>query len=155
MKKIYAIAGAITLAACATVTVPAVKDGLVEYYGSQKNIFATGKAEGQVPLAAMSGTNGAFGVGAYEGLDGEITVFDGKVYVTKVRGNGYTMDNSQNGSAIFSVPGRRTRNGATSRCRPTSRAISTCSATSRRTPPPRASTSASPSPSCSPAHRPR
>ena len=103
MKKIYAIAGAITVAACATATVPAVKDGLVEYYGSQKNIFATGKAEGQVPLAAMSGANGAFGVGAYEGLDGEITVFDGKVYVTKVRGNGFTMDHSQNGAAIFSV----------------------------------------------------
>ena len=103
MKKIYAIVGAIAVAACATVTVPAVKDGLVEYYGAQKNIFATGKAEGQVPLAAMSGANGAFGVGAYEGLDGEITVFDGKPYVTKVRGSGYTMDHGQDGAAIFSV----------------------------------------------------
>ena len=103
MKKLYAIAGAITVAACATATVPAAKDGLVEYYGAQKNIFATGKAEGRVPLAAMSGANGAYGVGAYQGLDGEITVFDGKPYVTKVRGNGYTMDNSPDGAAIFSV----------------------------------------------------
>lgn len=103
MKKLYAIVGAITVAACATATIPAVRDGLVEYYGSQKTIFDTGKAEGKVPLAAMSGANGAYGVGAYEGLDGEITVFDGKPYVTKVRGNSYTMDNSQNGAAIFSV----------------------------------------------------
>jgi len=91
------------LAACATATIPAVREGLVEYYGSQKTIFDTGKAEGRVPLAAMSGANGAFGVGAYEGLDGEITVFEGKPYVTKVRGNGFIMDNSQSGAAIFSA----------------------------------------------------
>lgn len=103
MKTIYAIAGALAVAACATVTIPAMKDGLVEYYGSQKTIFDTGKAEGKVPLAAMSGANAAFGVGAYAGLDGEITVYEGKPYVTQVRGNSYTMNHSQNGAAIFAV----------------------------------------------------
>lgn len=103
MKKLYAIVGAVAVVACASVTVPAVKEGLVEYYGSQKTIFDTGKAEGRVPLAAMSGANGAYGVGAYAGLDGEITVFEGKPYVTKVRGGGFTMEHGQDGSAIFSV----------------------------------------------------
>jgi acetolactate decarboxylase len=103
MKKFYALVGAVAVAACATATFPAAKEGLVEYFGSQKTIFATGRAEGRVPLAAMSGANASYGVGAYAGLDGEITVFDGKPYVTQVRGSGYTMDNSQNGSAIFSV----------------------------------------------------
>jgi acetolactate decarboxylase len=103
MKKTYAIFGAIVVTACATVTVPAVKDGLVEYYGSQKTIFEIGKAEANVPLAVMSGEAASFGVGAVAGLDGEITVFDGKPYVTKVRGNGYTMDNSQEHAAVFAV----------------------------------------------------
>lgn len=103
MKNLYALVGALAVAACATTAVPAVKEGLVEHYGAQKTIFDTGKAEGKVPLAAMSGANAAYGVGAYAGLDGEITVYEGKPYVTKVRGNGFTMDNSQDGSAIFSA----------------------------------------------------
>ena len=92
------------LAACATAaTVPAIREGLVEHYGAQKTIFDTGKAEGRVPLAAMSGANGAFGVGAYAGLDGEITVFEGRPFITKVRGGGFTMENGDDGTAIFAV----------------------------------------------------
>jgi acetolactate decarboxylase len=83
--------------------VPALKEGLVEYHGSQKTIFDTGKAEGVVPIAAMSGRNAAYGVGAYAGLDGEITIYEGKPYVTQVRGDSYTMSHSDAGSAIFSA----------------------------------------------------
>jgi acetolactate decarboxylase len=89
------------VAACATATFPALRDGLVEYYGKQGGIVATGKADGTIPIAAMSGANGAYGLGAYEGLDGEITIFEGKPYVTKVRGSGFTMDHSHDGKAIF------------------------------------------------------
>lgn len=77
------------------------KDGLVEYAGKQGEIVKSGKTEGILPIAEMSGANGVYGVGAYEGLDGEITIFEGKPYVTKVRGDGFVMDNSQNGKAIF------------------------------------------------------
>ena len=76
-------------------------DGLVEYDGKQGAIVASGKTEGILPIAEMSGANGAYGVGACEGLDGEITIFKGKPYVTKVRGDGFIMDNSQSGMAIF------------------------------------------------------
>lgn len=104
MKKLYAVIGAVFVSACSTtVTIPTEKQGLVEYYGAQKTIFDTGKAEGKMPIAAMSGSNGAYGVGAYEGLDGEITIYEGKPFVTKVRGNSFTMDNSTNGSAIFAA----------------------------------------------------
>jgi acetolactate decarboxylase len=104
MNKPVAVLTAIFISACATiVSVPSAKEGLIEYYGAQKTIFDTGKAEGKVPIAAMSGSNATYGVGAYEGLDGEITVYEGKPFVTKVRDNGFTMDNSQDGSAIFAV----------------------------------------------------
>jgi acetolactate decarboxylase len=104
MKIANAIIGAIAVSACSTtVTVPAEKQGLVEYYGSQKTIFDTGKAEGKVPIAAMSGSNGAYGVGVYAGLDGEITIYEGKSFVTQVRGNGYTMSHADTGSAIFAA----------------------------------------------------
>lgn len=101
-KRTAALLSAL-LAACATATIPAVREGLVEYYGSQKTIFDTGKAEGRVPLTAMSGANGVFGVGAVAGLDGEITVYEGKPYVTKVRGSGFTMDHGHDHAAIFAV----------------------------------------------------
>jgi acetolactate decarboxylase len=77
------------------------KAGLVEYYGEQGAIVASGKTDGILPIAEMSGANGAYGVGACEGLDGEITVFGGKPYVTRVRGDGFIMDNIQHGTAIF------------------------------------------------------
>ncbi len=103
MKKLYTIASVLILVACSTVNVRAEKDALVEYGGSQKTIFDTGKAEGAVPLAAMSGENASFAVAAAAGLDGEITVYQGKPYVTQARGASYTVDHSQNHSAIFAV----------------------------------------------------
>lgn len=108
MRKPYPLLGTIVLAACATAAFPSFKDGLLEYAGSQKTIFDTGKAEAKVPVAAMSGASDFFGVGAVAGLDGEITVFKGKPYVTKVRGNGYTMDNSPAHTATFAVWTRQT-----------------------------------------------
>lgn len=101
MKKITGVALIIITAACATATVPAVREGLVEYYGKQGSIVASGKSDGTVPIAAMSGANGAYGLGAYEGLDGEITIYEGKPYVTKVRGDGVIMEHSHEGKAIF------------------------------------------------------
>lgn len=77
------------------------KTGLVEYYGKQGAIVASGKTEGILPIAEMSGANGAYGIGACANLDGEITVFEGKPYVTRVRGDGFIVDTSQDGMAIF------------------------------------------------------
>lgn len=108
MNKLYALLGTATLAACATATFPSLSDGLLTYAGSQKTIFETGKAEAKVPVATMSGAPDFFAAGAVAGLDGEITVFEGTPYVTKVRGQGYTMNNSPEHTATFAVWTRQT-----------------------------------------------
>jgi hypothetical protein len=89
MNKLYVLLGIMTLAACATTAFPSIQDGLLTYAGSQMTIFETGKAEAKVPVSAMSGAPDIFGVAAVAGLDGEVTVFAGKPYVTKVRGGSY------------------------------------------------------------------
>jgi acetolactate decarboxylase len=103
MNKFFTSVGVVTLVACTTTAFPSIQDGLLIYAGSQKTIFSTGKAEAKVPVSAMSGAPDVFGVGAVAGLDGEITVLAGKPYVTKVRGNTYTIDNSQEHMATFAV----------------------------------------------------
>lgn len=103
MKKTNIVALSVLVGACATVAFQGTKEGLVEYGGSQKTIFATGKAEGVVPVGAIAAGTDSFGVGAVAGLDGEITVFNGKPYVTKVRGDGYTLDHDHDHAATFAV----------------------------------------------------
>lgn len=95
------VVGALVVSVYAVSASAADRDGLVEYHGRQASIVGTGKADGTLPITAMSGASGAYGVGAYEGLDGEITIFGNKPYVTKVRGDGFIMDNSGAGKAIF------------------------------------------------------
>jgi alpha-acetolactate decarboxylase len=102
-KRVGLVAGVAVLGACATAAFTPMRAGLVEYGGSQKTIFDTGKAADVVPLAAFSGAGELQGVGAVSGLDGEITVLRGKPYVTKVRGNGYTMDHGSGHYATFAV----------------------------------------------------
>jgi acetolactate decarboxylase len=97
------LCAAVTLVACATVAYTPMKAGLLEFGGSQKAIFEKGKAEAVVPLAAMSGSDDVQGVGAVSGLDGEITVFKGKPFVTKVRGDAYTMDHGSAHHATFAA----------------------------------------------------
>ena len=102
MKKSPVLLG-LLVAACATTPIPSVKEGLVEYAGSQKRIFETGTAEKTVSVAAMAACADSFGVGAVAGLDGEITVFEGKPYVTKIRGDSYSVDHGQEHDAVFAV----------------------------------------------------
>jgi acetolactate decarboxylase len=103
MKKKAVAATGIILAACATAVVQSTKEGLVEYAGAQKNIFSTGKAEQTVSVADMAAGADSYGVGAVAGLDGEITVFKGKPYVTKVRGDDFTLDHGHDHGAVFAV----------------------------------------------------
>ena len=102
MHKTLSILLPLALAACASQAPTAFPhDGQVFYGGAQKTIFETGKAEGVVPIERMSGAQGAYGLGAYEGLDGEITVFEGKPYVTQVRGKDLVLASPDHGKAIF------------------------------------------------------
>ena len=83
--------------------VGAKKEGLVEYVGEQKEIFKTGKAASVVTLEDLADRKGLYAMGPVDGLDGEITIFDSKPYITKVRGNDYTLDRSFKHGAFFLV----------------------------------------------------
>ena len=108
MKKVPVVVLGLALAACAAALAQSRHEGLVEYAGSQKAIFDTGKADQTLTVGAMSAGAGSFGVGAVAGLDGEITVYQGKAYVTKVRGDGFTLDHGHEHGAAFAVWTRQT-----------------------------------------------
>ena len=83
--------------------VGAKREGPVEYVGAQKDIFKTGKAASVVSVEELAGKKGVYAIGPIEGLDGEITIFDSKPYITKVRGNDYTVDKTYKHGAFFLV----------------------------------------------------
>ena len=103
MKKYWAIIGACLVGACSTIGIASTEEGLVEYTGAQKDIFSKGKAERVMSLESLAGRPGLYGVGPVEGLDGEITVFDGKPYVSKVRETGKVLEQTHNHGAFFFV----------------------------------------------------
>jgi acetolactate decarboxylase len=79
------------------------KEGMVEYVGAQKDIFVSGKAASVVSLEDLAGRKGLYAMGPVDGLDGEITVYDSKPYITKVRGKDFVMDNTFKHGAFFLV----------------------------------------------------
>ncbi len=79
------------------------KEGMVEYVGAQKDVFKTGKAASVVSLEELAGRKGLYAMGPIDGLDGEITIFDSKPYITQVRGKDFVMDNTLKHGAFFLV----------------------------------------------------
>ena len=104
MSKNVAIAFCLAASICAlAATVASVHDGLVEFAGAQSKIFETGKADAVLSLRALQGSEGVYAVGPVKGLDGEITIFNSRPHITKVRGAGYTVEHSWDYDAIFLV----------------------------------------------------
>lgn len=81
----------------------AKREGLVEYVGAQKDIFVSGKAASVISLEELAGRKGLYAMGPVDGLNGEITIFDSKPYITKVRGKDMVMDNTLRHGAFFLV----------------------------------------------------
>jgi acetolactate decarboxylase len=79
------------------------KEGMVEYVGAQRDVFKTGKASSVVSLEDLADRKGLYAMGPIDGLDGEITVFDSKPYITKVRGDDFIMDRTWKHGAFFLV----------------------------------------------------
>lgn len=102
MLTVTILIGMLLCAAYAAV-VGSKKEGLVEYVGAQKTIFLTGKAESVVSLEDLAGKKGLYAMGPVDGLDGEITIFDSKPYITKVSGKDFVMDNTFKHGAFFLV----------------------------------------------------
>lgn len=97
-----AIVGMLLVTASAAI-IGARKEGMVEYVGAQKDIFVSGKAASVVSLEELAGRKGLYAMGPIDGLDGEITIFDSKPYITQVRGKDYVMDNTFKHGAFFLV----------------------------------------------------
>ena len=91
------------LASAYAAIVGARKEGLVEYVGAQKDIFVSGKASSVVSLEDLEGRKGLYAMGPIDGLDGEITIFDSKPYITQVRGSDYVLDKTFKHGAFFLV----------------------------------------------------
>lgn len=103
MKTYLLVIAGFFVSVVAAAGIAAQREGVVEFDGAQKNFFKTGKADAVMSLTTLSGRKSLFAVGAVEGLDGEITIFDSKPCITKVRGSDFTVDNSLNHNAAFLV----------------------------------------------------
>jgi acetolactate decarboxylase len=104
VTAIFAVVAVLVLFVTAyAAVVGAKKEGMVEYVGAQKDIFVTGKAASVVSLEDLAGRKGLYAMGPIDGLDGEITIFDSKPYITQVRGSDYTLDKSFKHGAFFLV----------------------------------------------------
>jgi acetolactate decarboxylase len=85
------------------------KEGSVEYVGVQKDVFLSGKAASVISLEDLADRKGLYAMGPIDGLDGEITIFDSKPYITKVRGSDYEADNTWKHGAFFLVWAEQTQ----------------------------------------------
>jgi acetolactate decarboxylase len=109
MKRSTLVTGIVAIIALGTMLtayaaiVGARKAGMVEYVGAQRDVFTTGKAASVVSLEDLAGHKGLYAMGPIDGLDGEITVFDSKPYITKVRGADYIAENTWKHGAFFLV----------------------------------------------------
>ena len=103
MRKVVMVLMCLVVVLSATVIIAANKEGLVEYIGAQKDIFMSGKAASVISLEELAGRKGLYAMGPVDGLDGEITIFDSKPYITKVRGKDYILDNTLKHGAFFLV----------------------------------------------------
>ncbi len=97
------IALCVAVVAGAAFAFSSIKEGLIEYVGAQRDIFKTGKASSVISLESLANRPGLFAIGPVDGLDGEITIFDSKPCITKVRGSDFTVDHSYNYGAFFLV----------------------------------------------------
>jgi acetolactate decarboxylase len=64
---------------------------VVEQFGAMRPVMRGGETQGRVSLIDATAAGHAIGVGAMEGLKGEITIVDGNVWVSRPDGNGLKM----------------------------------------------------------------
>ena len=85
------------------------RDGMVEYIGSLRDVFKTGKAASVVSLEDFAGIKGLYALGPVADLDGEITIFNSRPYITKVRGTSIVRDTTFKHEAFYFVWSEQTR----------------------------------------------
>ena len=75
----------------------------VEHRGAMRAMFSDGDISGKIPVAELTGKPNAYAVAPLEDLRGEITVVDGKVFVSRVENGAPVKADEANAKAIFAV----------------------------------------------------
>jgi len=86
--EIARLAALLTIAGLTGCVAPGAWDGSVGRWGSVREALREGRSEGRVEVGEVVGSPYAMGVGAVAHLDGEITVLDGEVWVTRAGSDG-------------------------------------------------------------------
>ena len=73
----------------------------VEIYGSLGEIMHNGDVSGKVRLNLLGPLENRYGVGAVAGLDGEILIYEGEVFVTRYDDNLLSLDKSSDVEAAL------------------------------------------------------
>lgn len=84
-------------------TAYAEKAGMVEFVGAQKDIFVSGKAAAVISLKEVAEQAHLYAIGPVAELEGEITIFNSKPYVSKMHGEDYEVTHSFDCEAFFLV----------------------------------------------------
>ena len=84
MKYIFLLFFISTLISCKENKVSSSIPSQVKHVGAMKNVMKKGQLEGTIQLDTISPNENLFAIGPVEFLNGEITVFNGKSFVSKV-----------------------------------------------------------------------
>lgn len=79
-----AMNGIVAAGGCATST----WNGAIEQWGAMRSALREGQTQGRVSLADAVARPHAYGVGALEGLSGEVAILDGRCFVAQTDGRG-------------------------------------------------------------------
>jgi len=78
-------------------------DGRVESWGEMRPVMRDGQTQARVQLCEVVKRPHAYGVGAVEGLDGEIVIDDGRCWVARVRGQSLAVDRAADSHATLLI----------------------------------------------------
>ena len=84
MRLIFFILLTITIVSCKEKNKSLSFSSQVRHVGAMKNVMKKGELEGTIELDTISPSENLFAVGPLEFLQGEITVFNGKSFISKV-----------------------------------------------------------------------
>lgn len=82
------LSNAVLLVGCVT----SGKDVPVESWGEMLPVMRQGQTQARVQLCDVVKQSHAYGIGAVEGLDGEIVIDDGRCWAARVRGQSLVVE---------------------------------------------------------------
>lgn len=102
---IFACFTIFALASCTETSseVSAEKPHQVHYMGALKNIMHKGDLSAQASLSDFETTEGLYALGAVENLKGEVQIFNGKPYISYVKGDSLRFDTTFERNATLLV----------------------------------------------------